>query len=146
METVRAILDNPEMKNWKGMPGYSEKKSERRRALIEIQIRRMFLSQGQPLPEEEALQFRIHDALFLWDEIPDSQLGAVVSEAMIESGGFIPGNGHVVKCWRSMRDEKRGARDSAEESRKYLDYLQSLPRTDPEIWSAWAKAEIKKFS
>jgi hypothetical protein len=105
----------------------------------------MFLSQGQPLPQDEALQFRIHDALFLWDEIPDAELGAVVSESLIESRGYIPGNGHVVKCWREMAAQKRGARNTLEETRKYLDLLESLPRTNPELFSAWVKTEIEKL-
>ena len=36
-------------------------------------------------------------------EIPDSDLQEAFQEAQVEAGGFVPTNGLIVKCWRSLR-------------------------------------------
>jgi len=65
----------------------------------------MYLSVGQPVPGEVTLCFRVEDAMLLWERIPDGELSDVVTRALIEAEGFVPGNGHVMRTCRDMREE-----------------------------------------
>ena len=66
-------------------------------------IIRMYASCRKELPDGDLLDAEVNLAMEDLKEIPDSALSGAFQEALASGGGFLPGNGLIVKCWRSQR-------------------------------------------
>jgi hypothetical protein len=126
------------------MGAHWPEKLRKRRDLVELQMRRMYLSAGQPVPGDVTLAFRMEDAMLLWERIPDANLPAVVTRALIESEGYVPGNGHVMRTWRDMREEEDKKILEAEHARR-SEAWKKIPPTDPETCSRTVREVLQRI-
>lgn len=100
--------------------------------MVEMQFRRIALSQGEAVPTPERMSLLVADALRLWVEIPTEELNDAVSEGLIQAGNFPLKAGAVAKAWRERKpSEKRflgAGRMNEQETRQYLDWLDEQGR------------------
>lgn len=83
-------------------------------------------------------------------EIPDRELGEAFREAQIQSGGFVPTNGLIVKVWRGSGElnfEEAQKAIRMANSAKYLltDDRANLPTPEEREANAKAAAEMARM-
>lgn len=120
----------------------------RQKALEELIIR-LYASARKEIPSDEALEIEVRLAMDDLKEIPDRELGEAFREAQIQSGGFVPTNGLIVKVWRgngelNFEEAQRAIRMA--NSAKYLltDDRANLPTPEEREANAKAAAEIAR--
>lgn len=110
----------------------SLKAEEARRAMVEMQFKRIAVSQGEAIPGPERMALLVADAVRLWAEIPTEELNDAVSEGLIQAGNFPLKAGGVAKAWRDRKpSEKRflgAGRMNEGETVKYLAWLDECGR------------------
>ena len=84
--------------------GKSWRAIEDRQKALEVLIIRLYTSARKELPDDDALDAEVRLAMDDLKEIPDRDLGEAFREAQIQSGGFMPTNGLIVKVWRGRSE------------------------------------------
>jgi len=150
MEAAGEILAGMSLRNNGSAIGWSkslESDLNRSRAMESLIIR-LYASARKEIPPDDALEIEVRLAMEDLKEIPDSDLGAAFMEAQVQSGGFIPTNGLIVKVWRgsgvkNFDDAQKAIRDR--NTAYYLGWDKAnLPSPEEREANAQAAAEIAR--